>query len=79
MIHASIDYKGEELTIADLSTACKSDVVSVWGEEFSIRGSLEDIETLARDILEGLHNIKKERIEQMLGLNYYEVVQYDDL
>jgi|GEM_PF-4016616 len=62
-VSATIFYAGEEVYFGDISMNGKESV-TVWGSNFSIIGTAEDLELLAKDILEGVGNIRKERADR---------------
>jgi hypothetical protein len=62
-VSATIFYAGEEVYFGDISMNGKESV-TVWGSNFSIIGTAEDLELLAKDILEGVDNIRKERADR---------------
>lgn len=62
-VSATIFYAGEEVYFGDISKNGKESV-TVWGSNFSIIGTAEDLELLAKDILEGVGSIRKERADR---------------
>lgn len=62
-VSATIFYEGEEVYFGDISKNGKESV-TVWGSNFSIIGTAGDLELLAKDILEGVGNIRKERADR---------------
>lgn len=57
----NIYYEGEEVEIRDCSTRWYRDRVIVYGPEFEIQGTLEDIAYLGEAITQATGDIAKER------------------